>query len=51
MAARFLGPDEMRADEFAHNFAVWCCLEDSNLVAFADQGIGTGQPLRTTHMG
>ena len=50
MVARFLGPDEMRADEFAHNVAVWRYLEDKTLIDFGDQGIGTGQPLRTTHM-
>ena len=40
----------MRADELAHNVAVWRHLEDTALVAFADQRVTAGQPLRAAHM-
>ena len=50
MSAKFLRLEEMRADELGHNVAVWCHLEDKALVAFADQGVTAGQPLRAAHM-
>ena len=40
----------MPAEEIAHNVAVWRHLEDTALVAFADQGVTTGQPLRAAQM-
>ena len=50
MAAKFLGVEEMRADELGHNVAACRHLEDTTLVTFVDQAITTRQPLRTNHM-
>ena len=50
MAVKFFGIEDMRAEELGHNVAVWCHLEDKALVAFADQGVTAGQPLRAAHM-
>ena len=40
----------MRAEKLADNVTVWRHLEDTALVAFADQGVTTWQPLRDAHM-
>ena len=40
----------MPVEEIAHNVAVWRHLEDTALVAFADQRVTAGQPLRAAHM-
>ena len=40
----------MRADELAHNVAVWLHLEDTALVALGDQGVTARQPLRAAHV-
>ena len=50
MAAELFRLHEMRADELAHNVAAGRHLEDTALVAFADQGVAAGQPLRAPHM-
>ena len=50
MAAELFRLHEMPVEEIAHNVAVWRHLEDTALVAFADQGFTTGQPLRAAHM-